>query len=139
QGSARAAAWAGVRADPLFRAIEGHGESFFAKACEAGLEGIISKRADAPYRSGRVGDWLKTKCTLRQEVVIGGWRLSTASPGEIGWLLVGYYDHGKLPFAGGVGTGDTARMRRICWRSCRPSAPTPPPSPTSLAPTHPTP
>src|SRR5262245_3750326 len=50
----------------------------------------------ALYRSGRVGDWLKTQCTKRQEVVIGGWRLSTASPGEIGSLLVGYYDRGKL-------------------------------------------
>jgi bifunctional non-homologous end joining protein LigD len=92
--------------------IEGHGKSFFTNACKAGLEGTISKRANAPYRSGRVGDWLKTKCTMRQEVVIGGWRVSTASPREIGSLLVGYYDHGKLRYAGGVGTGYTARMRR---------------------------
>jgi bifunctional non-homologous end joining protein LigD len=60
--------------------IEGYGEPFFTKACQAGLEGIVSKRVNARYRSGRVGDWLKTKCTMRQEVVIGGWRLSTASP-----------------------------------------------------------
>src|SRR5262245_23618433 len=49
---------------------------------------------------------------MRQEVVIGGWRLSTASPREIGSILVGYYDGGKLRFAAGVGKGYTARMRR---------------------------
>jgi bifunctional non-homologous end joining protein LigD len=51
--------------------IESHGKSFFANACKTGLEGIASKRGDAPYRSGRAGDWFKTKCTMRQEIVIG--------------------------------------------------------------------
>jgi len=53
-------------------------------------------------------------------VVIGGWRLSTASPREIGSLLVGYYDRGKLRYAGGVGTGYTARMRRDLLAKLRP-------------------
>src|SRR5262249_23495547 len=82
--------------------------------------GIVSKRANARYRTGRVGDWLKTKCTKRQEVVIGGWRLSTASPREIGSLLVGYYDRGKLRYAGGVGTGYTARMPPDLLEKLRP-------------------
>ena len=52
--------------------------------------------------------------------MIGGWRLSTASPREIGSLLVGYYDHGKLRYARGVGTGYTARMRRDLLAKLRP-------------------
>ena len=54
--------------------VRGQGTEFFQKARQAGLEGVISKRADAPYREGRGGDWCKAKCRLSQEVVIGGWR-----------------------------------------------------------------
>src|SRR5262245_13429483 len=54
--------------------VLGKGPEFFRSACKSGLEGIVSKRAGSPYRSGRTADWLKTKCTKRQEVVIGGWR-----------------------------------------------------------------
>jgi ATP-dependent DNA ligase len=71
-----------VRSPVQFSAdVTGRGAMFFALACKRGLEGIISKRANAPYRSGRSSDWLKTKCTSRQEFVIGGYRReSTGRP-----------------------------------------------------------
>jgi bifunctional non-homologous end joining protein LigD len=71
-------------------------------ACKLGLEGIISKRADAPYRSGRGGDWTKTKCRSGQEVVIGGWR---SNAGKFRSLLVGIHRGKELSYAGLVGTG----------------------------------
>jgi bifunctional non-homologous end joining protein LigD len=78
-----------------------------------GLEGVISKRADSPYSSGRTGDWVKSKCSKRQEFVIGGYVPSTATKGAIGSLAMGYYKDGKLKHAGRVGTGysvSTAQM-----------------------------
>jgi bifunctional non-homologous end joining protein LigD len=92
--------------------IEGGGSAFFREACRSGLEGIVSKRAQSTYRSGRRGDWVKVKCTKRQELVIGGWRPSTASSRELGSLLVGYYSRGKLKYAGRVGTGFSLRLGR---------------------------
>jgi hypothetical protein len=74
----------------------GQGPKFFKEACRAGLAGIVSKRADAPYRSGRGDDWLKTKCTRRQEFVIGGWRPSTAEGRFLASLLLGYYQGREL-------------------------------------------
>lgn len=86
--------------------IAGHGPDFFDQSCRHGLEGIVSKRCDAPYRSGRQGDWLKTKCVQREEFVIGGFILPTASRKGLRSLLLGYFsDGGKLLYAGRVGTG----------------------------------
>jgi ATP-dependent DNA ligase len=85
--------------------IAGGGAAFFKQACKARLEGIVSKRADAPYRSGRGGDWLKVKCTKRQELVVGGWKQSDKKGRALASLLLGYYDKGKLTYAGKVGTG----------------------------------
>jgi bifunctional non-homologous end joining protein LigD len=76
------------------------------------LEGIVSKSAAAPYRSGRSSDWLKTKCTYRQEFVIGGYRRETTGRPNLGSLLIGYYDHGKLIYAGSVGTGWSIQLGR---------------------------
>lgn len=90
----------------------GQGGAFFKQACRHGLEGMVSKRLDAPYQSGRGGAWLKVKCVRRQEMVIGGWRQSTAPGRELGSLLVGYYERGKLRYAGKVGTGFTERAAR---------------------------
>jgi bifunctional non-homologous end joining protein LigD len=88
----------------------GSGEAVFAKACELGLEGIVSKKADAPYRAGRGRDWLKIKCHIRQEVVIGGYTDPSGSRTGIGALVVGVHDEkGHLKYAGRVGTGFTAR------------------------------
>ena len=71
-------------------------------ACRMNLEGIISKRLNSPYRSGRVGDWTKAKCRAGHEVVIGGW---TRQAGQLRSLLVGVYDGKMLVPVGRVGTG----------------------------------
>jgi bifunctional non-homologous end joining protein LigD len=77
-------------------------QSVYLSACEIGLEGIVSKQLDAPYRSGRSGSWLKTKCRAGQEVVIGGW---TTETGAVRSLLAGVYRGGKLVYVGRIGTG----------------------------------
>ncbi|MGH2654689.1 MAG: non-homologous end-joining DNA ligase [Actinomycetota bacterium] len=82
-----------------------HGERFHREACQKGWEGIIAKRADAPYTSGRSGDWLKLKCVADQELVIGGFTDPRGSRAGFGALLVGHYDNGALAYAGKVGTG----------------------------------
>lgn len=81
------------------------GAKFFKHACGAGLEGIVSKRRGAPYRSGRGNDWLKIKCTKRQELVVGGWKPYANLTRAIGSMLVGYFKDDKFIYAGGVGTG----------------------------------
>jgi bifunctional non-homologous end joining protein LigD len=88
--------------------VQGSGETFFKNACRLGLEGIISKRRDQPYRPGRNDGWLKTKCVLRQEFVIGGFTDPEGARIGIGALLIGYYDNRqRLIFSGKVGTGFT--------------------------------
>jgi bifunctional non-homologous end joining protein LigD len=78
------------------------GDAVLRSACRMSLEGIISKRLDAPYRPGRGGDWAKTKCRGGQEVVIGGW---SDTDGRFRSLLVGIPDGDRLVYAGRVGTG----------------------------------
>jgi bifunctional non-homologous end joining protein LigD len=85
--------------------VQGQGPAFFAEACKHRLEGIVAKRAAAAYRSGRTEDCLKVKCLSRQEFVIGGWMRSDKPGRELRSLLLGYYDRGKLIFAGKAGTG----------------------------------
>lgn len=87
--------------------FEGHGADVFQSACALGVEGIVSKRADAPYRSGRGRDWLKAKCQLRQELVIVGYTEPTGSRKHLGALLLGLQRNSELHFAGKVGTGFT--------------------------------
>jgi DNA ligase D-like protein (predicted ligase) len=84
----------------------------FAQACRAGWEGLIAKRAAAPYVSGRSRDWLKLKCVSEQELVIGGYTDPSGSRTDFGALLVGYYEDGRLRYAGKVGTGYTAATLR---------------------------
>jgi bifunctional non-homologous end joining protein LigD len=92
--------------------VAGGGAKFFAAACRAGLEGILSKRADAPYRAVRSRDWLKVKCSQRQEMVIVGFTEPSGSRVGLGALLVAVNDErGQLRYAGKVGTGfDTATL-----------------------------
>ncbi|RWA60718.1 DNA ligase D [Mesorhizobium sp.] len=78
--------------------------------CRMGLEGVVSKRADAPYRSGRSLTWIKSKCTLRQEFVIGGYLPSDKTGRGLRSLLVGYFEGGKLNYAGRVGTGFSGKV-----------------------------
>ncbi len=92
--------------------LETSGAAMFAQACRLHAEGIISKQAEAPYRAGRNGDWLKSKCLHEQEFVVGGFMLSSDGPDRIGSLLIGYYRDGQLIYAGRTGTGFTQRTRR---------------------------
>jgi bifunctional non-homologous end joining protein LigD len=82
--------------------LESSARAVYSSACEMGLEGIVSKRLDAPYRSGRSGSWLKTKCRAGQEVVIGGW---TTETGAVRSLLAGVYRNDTLVYVGRIGTG----------------------------------
>ena len=79
--------------------------SILKSACRMGLEGIIAKRAMAPYASRRTDDWLKLKCKKRQEFVIAGYSDRAGTTRQIGSLVLGVYDAGKLVPAGSVGTG----------------------------------
>jgi len=88
------------------------GPTMFEHACRIGLEGIVSKRIDLPYRGGRGPHWIKTKGILRQEFVILGYIPSTAAKGTVGALLVGYFDGGTLHYAGRVGTGYSGDQSR---------------------------
>ncbi|HEV7864903.1 MAG TPA: non-homologous end-joining DNA ligase [Acidimicrobiia bacterium] len=106
----------------LVRHVEGDPEQLLQQACVDGWEGLIAKRADGPYRSGRSSDWLKLKCSASQELVIGGWTEPKGSRTGFGALLVGYHDDTGLRYAGKVGTGfDTATLtdlhRRMTARS----------------------
>ncbi|TGP24438.1 MULTISPECIES: DNA ligase D [unclassified Mesorhizobium] len=86
------------------------GKVILQHVCRMGLEGVVSKRADAPYRSGRGLSWIKSKCTLRQEFVIGGYLPSDKTGRGLRSLLVGYYEGGKLNYAGRVGTGFSGKV-----------------------------
>jgi bifunctional non-homologous end joining protein LigD len=91
-----------------------HGEELFRDACRKGLEGLMAKRADSPYRATRSSDWRKLKCHAEQELVIGGYTAPQGSRTDFGALLVGYYEDGRLSYAGKVGTGfDQATLRDL--------------------------
>lgn len=85
--------------------LEGDGGDVYARACDLKLEGIISKRADAPYRSGRQASWLKSKCGMEQEFVIIGWRPSDKKGRAFSSLLLAVREEGRLRYAGRVGSG----------------------------------
>ena len=90
----------------------GDAEKLRQESCEAGWEGLIAKRAAAPYRGGRSKDWLKLKCSNEQELVVAGYTDPKASRVGFGALMLGYYDRGKLRYAGEVGTGFGERQLR---------------------------
>jgi bifunctional non-homologous end joining protein LigD len=92
--------------------IDHDGEAMLRHACRLGLEGIISKRRDQPYRPGRGHHWLKAKCTQRQNFVICGYVPSTTSRKAVGSLILGVYEHRKLQHVGRVGTSFTEVVAR---------------------------
>ncbi len=106
--------------------IEERGKAFFRAAAKKGLEGIIAKKGDSPYRSCRSRDWQKIKTKMRQEVVIGGFTEPKGSRKKFGALLVGVYKRGRLLYAGHVGGGFTEKLlrdvycdwRKIVTRAC---------------------
>lgn len=91
--------------------LSGNGEAFLQHSCRAGLEGIICKRADRPYTSGRSDDWLKVKCHHEEEFVIGGFTISAADKRNFGALLLGFFQAKKLIYAGRVGTGFNSKLQ----------------------------
>jgi bifunctional non-homologous end joining protein LigD len=101
-------------APPLIRYSDhviGSGARFHQAACKQQLEGIVSKRRAAPYRGGRQADWIKVKCTHREEFAVIGWTDPSGSRIGIGSLILGYYDQaGALYLAGKVGTGFSDRV-----------------------------
>jgi bifunctional non-homologous end joining protein LigD len=102
--------------DPVLRFCEhirADGDIVFKKACELGAEGIVSKLITAPYSSGRGNTWLKRKGSLKQEFVIGGFTPVAKTGRGIGALLLGYYDAGKLIYAGRAGTGFSREVERM--------------------------
>jgi bifunctional non-homologous end joining protein LigD len=100
--------------------VVGAGEKLYRAMCKAGQEGIISKRIDAPYRSARTRNWVKVKCTLRQEFVVIGWKKSNAKGRPFSSLLLAQSEGGKLIYKGNVGTGfDTDTMRELSAKFAR--------------------
>jgi DNA ligase D-like protein (predicted ligase) len=90
------------------------GERLLDEACRQGWEGLIAKRAESPYVGRRSPDWLKLKCSNRQEMVVGGFTDPRGRRVGFGALLIGYHDDSRLVYAGKVGTGyDTATLRRL--------------------------
>jgi bifunctional non-homologous end joining protein LigD len=89
------------------------GARVFAHACKLGAEGVVSKLTSAKYTSGRGTAWLKAKCVQEQELVIGGFTLPSKGGHGIGAVLLGYYEGGKLIYAGRSGTGFTEKTRRM--------------------------
>jgi bifunctional non-homologous end joining protein LigD len=85
--------------------VTGQGDGVFKQACRLELEGVISKRADAPYRSGRTQSWLKIKCGMGQEFVIIGWRPSDVKGRPFSSVLIGLREGDALSYRGRVGSG----------------------------------
>ncbi|HKA25642.1 MAG TPA: DNA ligase D [Candidatus Eisenbacteria bacterium] len=97
--------------------VIGQGEAFFGKACQRGLEGVVSKRRASLARHGRGTDWLKIKCSWRQEFVIAGYTEPKRSRVGFGALLLGVQDKGRgLRYAGRVGTGFDNELLRTLHR-----------------------
>jgi bifunctional non-homologous end joining protein LigD len=97
--------------------VVGSGAKIFARACRRQLEGVVSKRTDAPYRSGRGRSWLKSKCGMEQEFVVIGWRPSSKRSRPFSSILLAVREGGKLRYAGRVGTGYTGeRLARLAAR-----------------------
>ncbi|MBB3453869.1 bifunctional non-homologous end joining protein LigD [Rhizobium sp. BK313] len=113
----------------LSEEVDAEGDVFFAAACEHGLEGIIAKRTDQPYRSGRLGDWVKIKCIQSDAFFIVGYEPSTAALGGIGRLLLAARKGNDLVYVGGVGTGfkmrETMKLRKDLDNLKTPNAPVP--------------
>ncbi len=100
--------------------VLGAGEALLRHACVLGAEGLIAKRADRPYRSGRGTDWLKLKCVAREEVVIGGFTGMRGGKHGLGALAVGHYEGKRLVYAGRVGTGWNAADEERLLAALRP-------------------
>ena len=107
--------------------IIGAGEKLYAQMCDAGQEGIISKRIDAPYRHSRTKNWVKVKCVQRQEFIVVGWSESSAKARPFASLLLATKDGDELVYRGKVGTGfDSDDLDRLSGKLDRLERKTPP-------------
>jgi bifunctional non-homologous end joining protein LigD len=117
--------------------LVGLGAAFFARACRAQLEGIVSKRLDAPYRGGRGRAWLKVKCPRSDTFVVGGFTAPAGSRAGFGALLLGERQGDELHYVGRVGSGFGDRLLRRLHEALRarerPDSPFagPPPDPAA--------
>jgi len=102
--------------------VVGHGAEFLAAACEQHLEGVIAKKRDSVYLSRRTKDWLKIKCQLRQEFVIGGYTTPQGTRAHFGALHLGLYEDGQLVYVSKVGTGFDDRTLELISEELRPLA-----------------
>lgn len=104
---ARLAGLLGAGSEPLAYSshVRGNAGRVYEEICAAGHEGIVAKRADAPYRSGRGKDWLKVKCSRRQEFVIGGFSPSDKKGRPFSSILLGVHEDDRLVYCGRVGSG----------------------------------
>jgi bifunctional non-homologous end joining protein LigD len=100
--------------------FEDDGAVVLRHACNMKLEGVISKRRDTPYRSGRNESWIKSKCGQNQEFVVVGYKDSSHLRGAVGALVLGYHEGGKLHYAGRSGTGYTVETARELWKKLQP-------------------
>ena len=82
----------------------------WTRACAEGWEGVIAKRRDAPYEHRRSKSWLKMKCELTHEFIVGGFTDPQGARVGLGALLVGHHDKGEFAFAGKIGTGFDTRL-----------------------------
>ncbi len=100
--------------------VIGSGETLFQAMCQAGQEGIIAKRIDAPYLSKRSQNWVKVKCITRQEFVVVGWSKSSTKLRPFASLLLAQYEGGELVYKGKVGTGFNGETLADVWRKLKP-------------------
>ncbi len=115
---------------PLFYSdhVEGDGAAVFERARNLKLEGIVSKRAEAPYRSGRTKNWMKAKIGMGQEFVVIGWQPSKVRARPFSSLLVATRDEDKLTYRGRVGSGFGERELDAVWAKLEPLAVKAPPA-----------
>lgn len=100
--------------------ITSDGAAVLKDACSLGLEGVVSKRLDRPYRSGRNAEWRKSKCIQTDEFVVGGYLVSAVDAKAVGALALGLFETGKLVYVGRVGTGFTHDAARTVWKKLQP-------------------
>jgi len=97
--------------------VEGEGRAFFEAVCAAGLEGVVAKRVECPYRAGRRSEWRKIKCHQRQEFVIGGYTDPKGTRTYLGAVHVGFFEGGSLVYAGRAGSGlDAGALHELYGR-----------------------
>jgi bifunctional non-homologous end joining protein LigD len=100
----------------LVETLTGDPAELLSTACAHGWEGLVAKRSASAYVAGRSSDWRKLKCSMSQELVIGGWTDPGGTRIGFGALLVGYYEGDRLRYAGKVGTGFNTETLRTLHR-----------------------